>query len=452
MKNRQTFIPTEKCGFLTGLTVFFVFTFMFLHNGNLSAASVRDVVINEIAWMGTAASTYDEWIELYNNTGSTVSLTNWTLEAADGTPSITLSGSIAPYGYFLLERTDNNTVSDITADQIYSGSTENGGEDFQLKDSSDTLIDQVDCSSGWFAGDNTNKITMERINPEIDGSTSTNWANNDEATTNGLDANSNPLKGTARALNSVYDDIAPSEINDLAAFPGIGEGEINLSWTATGDDGTIGAASSYVIRYNTVEISTTNWASSTAVTQSWAPQVSTSIEWHTVTGLTAGTTYYFAIKAKDEVGNTSDISNSPSATGQYSDAVVFNEVAPSETGGGDIIEIYVKKEANCANAKIYENANAQGAELIKELPASGDWAGSLPAGTYIILRVDNTSSDETDIGVDGVINVYSTDSGLTATDNLLFIGNIEGIAFSGGAYQSGEIIDFIAWANQDDTD
>ncbi|MCD6311069.1 MAG: lamin tail domain-containing protein, partial [Elusimicrobia bacterium] len=175
MKNRQAFIfiPSEKRGFLAGLTGFFVLIFMCLLNGNLSAANLRDVVINEIAWMGTAASTYDEWIELYNNTGSTVNLTNWTLTAADGTPSITLSGSVAPYGYFLLERTDNNTVSDIAADQIYSGSTENGDEDFQLKDSSDTLIDQVDCSSGWFAGDNTNKITMERINPEIDGSTST---------------------------------------------------------------------------------------------------------------------------------------------------------------------------------------------------------------------------------------------------------------------------------------
>ena len=452
MKNRQTFIfiPTEKRGFVKGLAG--VFVFMFLYNGNLSAANLRDVVINEIAWMGTAASTYDEWIELYNNTGSTVNLSNWILAPADGTPSVTLSGSIAPYGYFLLERTDDNTVSDITADQIFSGSIENGDEDFQLKDSSDTLIDQVDCSAGWFAGDSANKITMERMNPAVDGSTSTNWANNDEVTTNGLDANSNPLKGTARALNSVFDDISPSEVTDVAAFPGIGEGEINLSWTATGDDGTVGTASAYIVRYNVVEISTANWAASTAVTQSWTPQASGNIEWHVVTGLTSGTTYYFAVKAKDEAGNSSGISNSPFATGQYSDAVVFNEVAPSETGGGDIIEIYVKKQANCANANIYENANAQGAELIKTLPASGDWTGNLPAGTYIVIRTNNTSSDETDIGVDGVLNVYSTDSGLTATDNLLFIGNIEGIVFSAGAYQSGVIIDFIAWANQDNTD
>ena len=159
--------------------------FIPVFSGSLRAASLRDVVINEIAWMGTAASTYDEWIELYNTTGDTITLTNWTLSSADGTPSITLSGSIAPYGYFLLERSDDNTVSDISADQIYAGALGDAGEDFSLKDSSDTVIDRVNCSGGWFAGSGAGKITMERINPVIDGSTTTNWANNDEVTTSG---------------------------------------------------------------------------------------------------------------------------------------------------------------------------------------------------------------------------------------------------------------------------
>ena len=33
-------------------------------------AVALDVVINEIAWMGTVADGNDEWIELYNPTGS----------------------------------------------------------------------------------------------------------------------------------------------------------------------------------------------------------------------------------------------------------------------------------------------------------------------------------------------------------------------------------------------
>jgi len=167
------------------------------------------VVINEIAWMGTAASYYDEWIELYNNTSSTISLTNWTLSGADGTPNITLSGSIGPYSYFLLERSDDNTVSDITADQIYTGALDNTGEDLSIKDSSGDLIDRVDCSDGWFAGDNTSKISMERKDPTAGGSTSTNWNNNDGITTNGLDANGDLLTATPKARNSRYGTATP---------------------------------------------------------------------------------------------------------------------------------------------------------------------------------------------------------------------------------------------------
>ena len=47
------------------------------------------VVINEVAWMGTEAAARDEWIELYNNTTSTIDITGWHLIAADGSPDIT---------------------------------------------------------------------------------------------------------------------------------------------------------------------------------------------------------------------------------------------------------------------------------------------------------------------------------------------------------------------------
>ena len=83
-----------------------------------NSAAPGDVIISEIAWGGTAASANDEWIELYNTTASPIDLTGWTLNAADGSPSIALSGSIAGMGYFLLERTDDTTVSDIAADLI----------------------------------------------------------------------------------------------------------------------------------------------------------------------------------------------------------------------------------------------------------------------------------------------------------------------------------------------
>src|SRR3989344_1587503 len=118
------------------------------------------VSISEIAWMGTDVSSNDEWIELYNDTGETVSLDGWTLEATDGTPLIVLSGTVSANSFFLFERTDDNTVPGIAADQIYTGALGNGGEVLVLKKSGGEE-DRIDASGGWSAGDNTTKETMQ---------------------------------------------------------------------------------------------------------------------------------------------------------------------------------------------------------------------------------------------------------------------------------------------------
>jgi hypothetical protein len=135
----------------------------------------QDVVVSEIAWMGTAAPATDEWIELYNNTSSTIDLTGWTLNAADGTPSISLSGSVPPGAFFLLERTDDAPVPGVAADQTYSGGLGNDGEDLVLRDSASTIIDRVDCSSGWFAGHADARVPMVRVDLSADGSLQSNW-------------------------------------------------------------------------------------------------------------------------------------------------------------------------------------------------------------------------------------------------------------------------------------
>lgn len=121
------------------------------------------VVINEIAWMGTETSYNNEWIELYNDSDSDIILDEWKLISEDGSPEINLQGQIPAKGFFLLERTDDETIPNITADMIYKGSLNNDGEYLKLIDNQGTIIDEIDCSTGWLAGDNKNKQTMERI-------------------------------------------------------------------------------------------------------------------------------------------------------------------------------------------------------------------------------------------------------------------------------------------------
>jgi parallel beta-helix repeat protein len=164
----------------------------------------QSVVINEIAWMGTEADLNGEWIELYNNTDNMINLSGWTLQAEDGVPEIDLTGIIFGKYFYLLERTQDDTVSNILANQIYTGALGNEGEILELRDSQGNLIDKVDCSAGWFAGDNDQKITMERIDPQGSGSDLNNWTNNNGLTKNGFDASNHPINGTPRSQNSSW--------------------------------------------------------------------------------------------------------------------------------------------------------------------------------------------------------------------------------------------------------
>ncbi len=136
-------------------------------------AQTLDVVLNEIAWMGSTASANDEWIELHNNTALPINLTGWTLQSTDGTPSITLSGTIPANGWFLLERTDDTSVPGVAADQIYTGALGNTVEVLELRDLAMQLHDDVDV---WYAGNNTTKQTMERVNPLAPGTVASSWA------------------------------------------------------------------------------------------------------------------------------------------------------------------------------------------------------------------------------------------------------------------------------------
>jgi hypothetical protein len=166
---------------------------LLLYGQSTLAATPGDVVINEVAWMGTTNSTGDEWLELRNTTNSTIALSGWTLKSTDGTPNITLSGSIPANGVFLLERTDDTSVPSVSADQIYTGAMGNSGENMELRDASNALIDSVDT---WHAGNNSSKTTMERIDPWQGGTLASNW---DNATTSYGVGN-----GTPGAENSVY--------------------------------------------------------------------------------------------------------------------------------------------------------------------------------------------------------------------------------------------------------
>ncbi|MCK4717656.1 MAG: Ig-like domain-containing protein, partial [Thermoplasmata archaeon] len=114
-------------------------------------------------------------------------------------------------------------------------------------------------------------------------------------------------------FTTIQESTPPAKIWDLSATPGDRNGEIDLSWTAPGDDGNTSKASAYEIRYYGASINDMNWASATLVAEAPTPQNPGTQKFFTVTGLTPGQTYYFAIKTLDEVPNISPLSNTASA-------------------------------------------------------------------------------------------------------------------------------------------
>jgi hypothetical protein len=182
--------------------------------------SYRSIIINEVAWSGTAASSEDEWIELYNPSNASISITGWTLKSKSNSLNITLAGTISSGGYFLLERDNNFTVSDVAADQIYTGvalnSLSDDGEMLILcapGTSTNTLcggasfIDTANqegsssATNAWPKGSlASNYGSMERQGSSAE--TDKSWVTNIGNPKNGINANNGSIYGTPRKVNS----------------------------------------------------------------------------------------------------------------------------------------------------------------------------------------------------------------------------------------------------------
>jgi len=181
------------------------------------------VVINEVAWAGTEADSQDEWIELLNNTDETVDLTGWTLRWKRKQPAtrkeenwkvVELIGTIAPSGFYLLERRHNETVSDLDSDLLYDTvppyqlELVDLGEVMELVDADGGVVDTANADrperDGWAAGTGPNDVppfgTMERIDP-LSPDLDDNWATNRHIIINGRDAQTDLLTATAVMIN-----------------------------------------------------------------------------------------------------------------------------------------------------------------------------------------------------------------------------------------------------------
>ena len=179
-----------------------------------------DICINEIGWMGTQADADCKWIELYNSEDFAIGLYYMHLSGQDMDLHFTSNWAIPnrkailPHSYFLIEVSEN-CVNDMPGDILTSDLTlpSEGNHLLLLYNNpsyDDYIIDEIDCSSGWFAGNENYYYSMERKYPHAGyGNETDNWADWNGSTWSGRDANGDPLSATVISINTVYSFIWP---------------------------------------------------------------------------------------------------------------------------------------------------------------------------------------------------------------------------------------------------
>ncbi len=103
------------------------------------------------------------------------------------------------------------------------------------------------------------------------------------------------------------DTTPPAAVDDLAIVSSTGS-SLTLSWTAPGDDGEIGRASEYDLRFSADSLTAENWDSATRVTNVPLPLDAGSRQTATAPLPSQGSNFY-AIRTADEVPNWSALSN-----------------------------------------------------------------------------------------------------------------------------------------------
>ena len=220
----------------------------------------------------------------------------------------------------------------------------------------------------------------------------------------------------------------PTAVTDLAGSA-LGATSVKLTWMAPSDDS--GHVAVYDIRRSPTAITNeANLLGGTQVTGAPAPGAAGAAQTVTVTGLTAETAYHFALRARDSAGNWSPVSNDVVVTTKARAGFQINEVAVSNAvaNGYDFVELTATKAGSADGIEIRQVTTA----LYKLAPLDvvvGDRvvvhmsAIPGPAGFAQEDLTQNKAGSTAAFASATAYDVYSTTSGLTATDGIISVAD-----------------------------
>ncbi|MEK3722334.1 fibronectin type III domain-containing protein [Paenibacillus sp. FSL H8-0034] len=222
------------------------------------------------------SSVADLKLFLYKKNGASLSTAGSSYDGIESTivpaTSFQLAGNETSLYHITFGGSNNNC-----ADRVYSGKIEVDSESYSL------------IASGWVDGTKGNATVI---------------INGGQAWKQGETSGSPENPGNPGNL----DTTAPAAVTNLTTGTPTSS-SINLSWTAPGNDGSVGTATYYDIRYSTSQINEANWTTASQVTGEPAPTVAGTSQSMIINSLNANTTYYFALKTRDQANNISSMSN-----------------------------------------------------------------------------------------------------------------------------------------------
>jgi hypothetical protein len=107
---------------------------------------------------------------------------------------------------------------------------------------------------------------------------------------------------------STLDNVEPDPVSNLT-LQYFDDDTSDFLWTATGDDGNVGSATSFDLRYRTEPLTDANFGGAATVLGEPTPGPPGTVHRLVVDGLAPGTVYYFGVRVIDEQGNDSPVSN-----------------------------------------------------------------------------------------------------------------------------------------------
>jgi len=159
--------------------------------GDITATAIFEVdsggsssiVINEINYNSPSNFDPEDWVELYNNYGSDIDMSDWIFKDEDDTPFYSFpAGTIIPNGGYLIICRDTSAFKSYFPNvNHYMGDLgfglSGGGELIRLYNSDMELVDALtyDDEVPWPTEPDGNGPTLSLLNPDLDNSLAENW-------------------------------------------------------------------------------------------------------------------------------------------------------------------------------------------------------------------------------------------------------------------------------------